>query len=148
MYSFSIYLLAGDYRKILKNSWSKHFSITYNEKYNYVFNVTWIGYNLFGTLALGIYLLKVTFLNFPERIHYSLQGDDFEENLLGYTVLALEAVPLFFMIGQFQNHWHHPVNPLGMELFATMVNVPLRSQSLSVPTSSFTTFNLYLAFGI
>ena len=43
----------------MKNSWSGHLSLTYNQKYKYVLRVTWVGYEFFGTLALGIYLLKV-----------------------------------------------------------------------------------------
>ena len=44
---------------IIKNSWSKHFSLTYNEKYEFVLRGTWIGYQFFATLSLVIYLLKV-----------------------------------------------------------------------------------------
>ena len=44
---------------IMKNSWSKHFSLTYNEKYEFVLRGTWIGYQFFATLSLVIYLLKV-----------------------------------------------------------------------------------------
>ena len=43
----------------MRNSWSQHLSLTYNQKYEYVLRVTWVGYEFFGTLALGIYLLKV-----------------------------------------------------------------------------------------
>ena len=50
----------GGYRKIKKNSWMYHLSITYNKKYLYIINNTWIGYQFFGTLSLIIYLLKVS----------------------------------------------------------------------------------------
>ena len=56
---FIFRFLDGNYRKLLRNSWSKHFSISYNVKYNFICNATWIGYNFFSTLALVIYLLKV-----------------------------------------------------------------------------------------
>ena len=63
-------------RKILKNSWTKHLSLTYNEKYKYcnrprqdtpsglliiqclVVTGTWCGCAFFGTLSLVIYLLQ------------------------------------------------------------------------------------------
>ena len=34
--------------------------MTYNQKYDYVLRLTWVGYEFFGTLALGIYLIQVT----------------------------------------------------------------------------------------
>ena len=49
----------GKIISLLRNSWSRHLSLTYNQKYEYVLRVTWVGYEFFGTLALGIYLLKV-----------------------------------------------------------------------------------------
>ena len=70
----SILILAGKIFQVLKNSWSKHISISYNEKYAYgkfnnlfchltllfiVLTTTWIGWNAFGTLSLVIYLVKV-----------------------------------------------------------------------------------------
>ena len=74
----SIMYLDGKLITILKNSWSKHLSLTYNEKYEYgkkpyfssnvlsvqtililVMRVTWNGYLFFGTLSLAIYLIQV-----------------------------------------------------------------------------------------
>ena len=68
-------LTDGKLRTILKNSWSKHLTLTYNEKYEYgkiifvlflclslkyvVMRVTWNGYLFFGTLSLAIYLIQV-----------------------------------------------------------------------------------------
>ena len=43
---------------IQKNSWIRHFSTTYNERYQHVLNVLLSGYNLFSTLALCIVLFK------------------------------------------------------------------------------------------
>ncbi len=68
-------LIDGKVRRILKNSWSKHLSLTYNEKYEYgedtiyfifshalsnfvVMRVTWTGYEFFGTLSLAVYLIQ------------------------------------------------------------------------------------------
>ena len=51
---------------LMRNSWSKHLSMTYNQKYEYVLRVTWIGYEFFGTLALGIYLLKVSLVKLKQ----------------------------------------------------------------------------------
>ena len=53
------FCLGGKDKIILKNSWTKHFSLTYNEKYEFVLRGTWLGYQFFGTLSLVIYLLKV-----------------------------------------------------------------------------------------
>ena len=48
----------GKIRKITKNSWVKHVSFSYNERYNYLIRMTWSGYSLFATIALGIALMK------------------------------------------------------------------------------------------
>ena len=45
--------------KLKKNGWTKHLSLTYNLRYNFVLRVTTIGYKFFATLSLSIYLLKV-----------------------------------------------------------------------------------------
>ena len=50
----------GKLMLVLRNSWSRHLSVTYNEKYEYVLRVTWVGYQFFGTLALAIYLIQVS----------------------------------------------------------------------------------------
>ena len=52
----------GKLMLVLRNSWSQHLSVTYNEKYEYVLRVTWVGYQFFGTLALAIYLIQVSLL--------------------------------------------------------------------------------------
>ena len=41
-----------------KNSWKRHFSTTYNERYKHVVNVLKAGFNFFATLALVIVLFK------------------------------------------------------------------------------------------
>ena len=50
--------LNGRIIKITKNSWVKHVSFSYNERYNYLIRMTWSGYSLFATIALGIALMK------------------------------------------------------------------------------------------
>ena len=50
--------LNGRIIKITKNSWVKHFSFSYNERYNFLIRMTWVGYSFFATVALGIALMK------------------------------------------------------------------------------------------
>ena len=50
--------LNGRIIKITKNSWVKHFSYSYNERYNFLIRMTWVGYSFFATVALGIALMK------------------------------------------------------------------------------------------
>ena len=58
------------------NSYSKHFSISNNRRYNFVLKWTWDGYKLFSTVALCLYLL---------------QGP-WEQQMLAFAVLPLEPV--------------------------------------------------------
>ena len=44
--------------KIKKNSWVKHLSFSYNERYNFLIRMTWVAYSLFATIAFGIALMK------------------------------------------------------------------------------------------
>ena len=60
----------GKIRKITKNSWVKHASFYYNERYNFLIRMTWSGFTLLSTIALSIALMKgmlVTLL-----IYYSI----------------------------------------------------------------------------
>ena len=59
----TVCFLGGKIISLVRNSWSRHLSLTYNQKYEYVLRVTWVGYEFFGTLALGIYLLQVILVN-------------------------------------------------------------------------------------
>ena len=59
----NITIFLGGYRIIKKNSWTYHVSVSYNKKYNYIVNNTWVGYQFFGTLSLVLYLLKVKYLS-------------------------------------------------------------------------------------
>lgn len=43
---------------ILKNSWTKHLSLTFNQRYNLVLRMTAAGYMFFATVALVITLVK------------------------------------------------------------------------------------------
>ena len=87
---------------MLRNSWSRHLSLTYNQKYEYVLRVTWIGYEFFGTLALGIYLLK---------------GDTLEEKYLAIVILVLEGFPQFMLLGLTMIQWHSPIRSQALQLF-------------------------------
>ena len=50
--------LNGRITKITKNSWVKHLSFSYNERYNFLIRMTWVAYSFFATIALGIALMK------------------------------------------------------------------------------------------
>ena len=50
--------LRGEIRKIDKNSWIKHFSISNNERYNFLIRMTWSAFSFFSTVALSIQLIK------------------------------------------------------------------------------------------
>ena len=50
--------LKGRITKITKNSWVKHLSFSYNERYNFLIRMTWVGYQFFATIALAIALMK------------------------------------------------------------------------------------------
>ena len=130
-------------RLILKNSWTKHVSLTYNEKYawgedfffmtfqeNYilisVFSTTWYAYNLFSTLSLVMYLLKVYENYFMKLLSESYQGDTAEEFYLALAVLGLGFLPQMMIFSVAYLHWHKPFNIVGLEFFATAINIPLR----------------------
>ena len=44
--------------KVYKNSWVRHFSLSYNERYNFLMRMTWSAYSFFATIALGIVLIQ------------------------------------------------------------------------------------------
>ena len=48
----------GRVEKCDKNSWTKHFSLSFNERYNFVARMTWAGYSFFATVALAMSLLQ------------------------------------------------------------------------------------------
>ncbi len=58
----------GRITKITKNSWVKHLSFSYNERYNFLIRMTWVGYSFFATIALAIALMKGMVI----LIHYIL----------------------------------------------------------------------------
>ena len=91
----------------MRNSWSQHLSLTYNQKYEYVLRVTWIGYEFFGTLALGIYLLK---------------GNTLEERYLAIVILVLEGFPQFMLLGLTMIHWHSPIRSQALQLFREVLD--------------------------
>ena len=50
--------LKGNIHTVQKNSWTKHLSLTYNQRYNLVVRMTAAGYMFFATVALVITLVK------------------------------------------------------------------------------------------
>ena len=66
-------------KRIKANSFWKHFSFSYNLRYNFMFTWTFDGYRFFSTCALCLYLLQGP----PEQV------------LLGLVILPLEALPQF-----------------------------------------------------
>ena len=50
--------LQGEIFTVHKNSWTKHLSLSYNERYNLVLRMTAAGYSFFATVALVITLLR------------------------------------------------------------------------------------------
>ena len=50
--------LNGKPKMICKNSWIRHFSLSYNERYNLVMRMLWCAYSFFATIALSIALMK------------------------------------------------------------------------------------------
>ena len=71
----------GKIRKITKNSWVKHASFYYNERYNFLIRITWSGFQLLSTIALSIALMKgmlVTLL-----IHTDYKSVNLQYNTLG-----------------------------------------------------------------
>ena len=91
--------------------------MTYNQKYKYVLRVTWVGYEFFGTLALGIYLLKVILVLSRQTTHLSVKGDTLEERYLAIVILALEGFPQLMILGLTMIHWHSPFRSEALELF-------------------------------
>ena len=53
-----VIILKGKSKKIRKNSWFQHLSLSYNERWNLVMRMTWTGYSFFATMALSVALLK------------------------------------------------------------------------------------------
>ena len=100
----------GEVTKKLKNSWSKHLSISYNERYNFVLRVTWNGYLFFSTIALGISLLQVS---------------STEEFVLGIVVLSVEGIPQFLVLGMTMAHWHDSFEKAALDLFFNGMDIPL-----------------------
>ena len=81
--NINISTLGGKLMLVLRNSWSRHLSVTYNEKYEYVLRVTWVGYQFFGTLALAIYLIQVSLLVRDKATVVWLSGRDWRGVLPG-----------------------------------------------------------------
>ena len=65
------------------NNFLKHFSFSFNRRYNFIFKWTWDGYKFFSTTALCLYLFQGP----PDQV------------FLGFFVSGLEAFPQF--LGEF-----------------------------------------------
>ena len=50
--------LNGTIHTVQKNSWTKHLSLTYNQRYNFVARVTGAGYMFFATASLGLNIVQ------------------------------------------------------------------------------------------
>ena len=72
--------LKGRITKITKNSWVKHLSFSYNERYNFLIRMTWAGYSFFATIALSIALMKGMLVTLLIHIYFHF--------LCAHTVIA------------------------------------------------------------
>ena len=93
-----------------RNSWTEDYSISYNQRFNFVARVTWAGWKAFSTIALGITLLK---------------GSSYNEVALGTVVLVLEGMPGIIRLALTMIHWESSFDHAGFELFDALVDIPL-----------------------
>ena len=98
---------------IQRNSWTKHVSLSWNLKYNFTLRATWLCYESFGTLALGIYLFtenntlercqRYFTLSFQESIQDGVVNFNSGEFQLCVVCMTLEFLPqaiLLFVTGE------------------------------------------------
>ena len=95
---------------INRNSWTEDFSLTYNERYNFVARITWKAWMAFSTVALGIELLK---------------GFTYNEVALGIAVMLLEGIPQMLSLALGLIHWDSTFDEYGFGLFEALVDIPL-----------------------
>ena len=103
-------LVNGKVVKQNRNSWTEDYSISYNQRYNFVARVTWAGWKAFSTIALGISLLK---------------GSSYNEVALGTVVLLLDGLPGIVRLALTMIHWESSFAQDGFELFKALVDIPL-----------------------
>ena len=92
-----------------KNSYSSHFSFSYNDRYNAVGRWTWDGYKLFGTIALVLYLLQGP----PEQVFLAL------------VIIPIECLPQLMICVTNVVHWGGCYERTANDYFAALVDVPL-----------------------
>ena len=100
----------GKMTRINRNSWTEDMSLSYNQRYNFVARMTLRGWTAFSTLALCIALFK---------------GSTVNENALGAVILALECVPQMISMSLVMIHWDATFDQHGLELFQSLVDIPL-----------------------
>ena len=93
-----------------RNSWTEDFSLTYNQRYNFVARITWKAWMAFSTVALGIELLK---------------GVTYNEVALGIAVMLLEGIPQMLSLALGLIHWDSSFDEYGFGLFEALVDIPL-----------------------
>ena len=92
-----------------KNAYTKHFSFSYNLRYNSVLKWTWDGYKFFSTVALILYMIRGT----PDQL------------LLGIVCFALEGIPQFLICVMNVTHWDGPYERTALDFFCCVVDVPM-----------------------
>ena len=95
---------------INRNSWTEDFSLSYNQRYNFVARITWKAWMAFSTVALGIELLK---------------GYTYNEVALGIAVMLLEGIPQMLSLALGLIHWDSTFDEYGFGLFEALVDIPL-----------------------
>ena len=93
-----------------RNSWTEDFSISYNQRYNFVARLTWIGWSAFASLALAIALMK---------------GSSYNEVALGIVVLTLEGAPGVTRVALTVINWDSPYIADGFQVFESLIDIPL-----------------------
>ena len=92
-----------------RNTYTSHFSFSYNKRWNFVFRWTWDGYKFFSTVALILYMIRGT----PDQV------------LLGIVCFALEGFPQFLICVMNVTHWDGPYERTAVDFFCTIVDVPM-----------------------
>ena len=92
-----------------KNTFTKHYSFSYNHRYNFVCRWTWDGYKFFSTVALILYMIQGS----PDQF------------LLGVVCLFFEGIPQFLICVMNVTHWDGPYERTALDFFCHVVDVPM-----------------------
>ena len=108
----------------MRNSWTQHISLTYNQKYSFTLRSTWLCYESFGTIALGIYLFKEkVMLNYIRVIFFILQ-ESFQNGQIQFNsgefqlcvvCMTFEFLPQALMLVTTVFHWHSTFDCVNLE---------------------------------